>query len=100
MSKDVLPKMSSLPSATEFASIQKALLSMEKDEETLRSHEILTSGINNIKQLERQGLAIRKIGVHERRTGLYGKTILVFGKSITGKSESDELPANTLSNGK
>ena len=94
-------KMPVLPSAEQFYTLQNELLSLEKEEEAVRNREILTNK-NNIKQLERQGIALRKIIIQERRTGLYGKSILVFGNpSNVGKdASSSELPANTLSNGK
>ena len=88
-----------LPSAEQFFHHQNKLLSLEREEETGRNLELLTNH-RDIKQLERQGVAIRKTIIHERRTGLYGKSILVFGKQGVGKDQSGDLPANTLSNGK
>ena len=83
----------------EKANLQNKLLSLEREEETGRNRELLTNH-GDVKQLERQGIALRKTIIHERRTGLYGKSILVFGKQPVGKDQSGELPANTLSNGK
>ena len=89
-----------LPSTEEFFTHQTNLLSLEKEEETGRNLELLTNK-NDVKQLERQGIALRKITIQERRTGLYGKSILVFGKpGGAGKEQFGDLPANTLSNGK
>ena len=87
-----------LPSAEQFVTNQSSLLCMEREEETERNRDVLTNKGGDIKQLERQGVALRKTAIQERRTGLYGKTILVFGKLGNGK-ESLELPANTLTNG-
>ena len=88
-----------LPSAEQFFHHQNKLLSLEREEETGRNRELVTNH-GDIKQLERQGIALRKTTILERRTGLYGKSILVFGKSGGGKDQNGELPANTLSNGK
>ena len=89
-----------LPSTEEFFTHQTKLLYLEKEEETGRNLELLTNK-NDVKQLERQGIALRKITIQERRTGLYGKSILVFGKpGGAGKEQFGDLPANTLSNGK
>ena len=89
-----------LPSTEEFFTHQTKLLYLEKEEETGRNLEVLTNK-NDVKQLERQGIALRKITIQERRTGLYGKSILVFGKpGGAGKEQFGDLPANTLSNGK
>ena len=89
-----------LPSTEDFFTHQTKLLSLEKEEETGRNLELLTNK-NDVKQLERQGIALRKITIQERRTGLYGKSILVFGKhGGAGKEQFGDLPANTLSNGK
>ena len=88
-----------LPSAEQFFYHQNKLLSLEREEETERNRDLLTNH-GDIKQLERQGTALRKTVILERRTGLYGKSILVFGKQRFGKNQTDDLPANTLSNGK
>ena len=96
MSKNDLPL---LPSAEQFFHHQNKLLSLEREEETGRNRELITNH-GDIKQLERQGIALRKTTILERRTGLYGKSILVFGKPGGGKDQNGELPANTLSNGK
>ena len=87
-----------LPSADQFVTNQSSLLSLEREEETERSRDVLANKGGDIKQLERRGVALRKNAIQERRTGLYGKTILVFGK-YGNKKESLELPANTLTNG-
>ena len=92
-------KLPLLPSAEQFFHHQNKLLSLEREEETGRNLDLLTNH-GDIKQLERQGIALRKTIIQERRTGLYGKSILVFGKQGFGKDQNVDLPANTLSNGK
>ena len=100
MSKnDELNKLPLLPSAEQFFHHQNKLLSVEREEETGRNRDLLANH-GDIKQLERQGIALRKTIIQERRTGLYGKSILVFGKQGFGKDQNVDLPANTLSNGK
>ena len=91
-------KLPILPSAEQFSAHHGALLSLEREEETGRNRELLTNSNSDIKQLERQGIALRKTVIQERRTGLYGKSILVFGKPA-GKEAGTDLTANTLSNG-
>ena len=103
MSKnDLSNELPLLPSTEQFFLHHNALLSLEREEETGRNRELLTNK-GDVKQLERQGIALRKTVIQERRTGLYGKSILVFGKPSYGAGRNQsgqDLPANTLSNGK
>ncbi|XP_064609271.1 DNA-binding protein SMUBP-2-like [Liolophura sinensis] len=69
------------------------LLEIERDaeiEETRVLHENLPA-----KELQRRGVCLLKLRIAERRTGLYGRSIVTFEPHVSGQ----ELPSHTLSPG-
>ena len=76
----------------QFILRQKELLTQEHEAEKAESASLLEGA--SVKELCHQGIAVQKLWISGRRTGLYGRIILTFCR---GKSE--ELSSHQLSVG-
>ena len=48
-----------------------------------------------VKELQRRGVCLLKLRISERKTGLYGRTVLIFGPYWEGK----DLPSHNFTPG-
>jgi hypothetical protein len=78
-----------------FAKLQGELLNLERSCEVERAQELVRAHSSDARELEKRGLALRRVVVSESRTGLYGRTVISYSKE-----KSVPLPATNISNGK
>ncbi len=78
-----------------FAKLQGELLNLERSCEVERAQDLVRAHSSDARELEKRGLALRRVVVSECRTGLYGRTVVTYSKE-----KSVPLPATNISNGK
>jgi hypothetical protein len=87
-------KVISRYSLERFAQLQGELLALERDAEVERAQELVRVHSSDAKELEKRGVALRRVLVSESRTGLYGRTVVTYCKD-----KALPLPATNISNG-
>ena len=91
-----------------FAKKQLKLLDLERNAEIEESVTLRRSG--DIKELEKRGICVSKLSIVNECTGLYGKHLVTFVRSVAGKTKSskekaehfqkDQFSSHCFSNGK
>jgi hypothetical protein len=77
-----------------FAKLQGELLNLERTCEVERAQDLVRAHSSDARELEKRGLALRRVVAAESRTGLYGRTVITYTKE-----KSVPLPATSISNG-
>ena len=77
-----------------FAKLQGELLNLERTCEVERAQDLVRAHSSDARELEKRGLALRRVVAAESRTGLYGRTVITYIKE-----KSVPLPATSISNG-
>ncbi|XP_065072348.1 DNA-binding protein SMUBP-2-like [Rhopilema esculentum] len=90
-----------------FAKKQLKLLDLERNAEIEESVTLRRSG--DIKELEKRGICVSKLSIVNECTGLYGKHLVTFVRSVAGNTKSskekaesfqkDQLSSHCFSNG-
>lgn len=85
-----------------FADIQRKLLGKEREAEIERTKDLLTSSESSnfsFKRafiLEKKGLGLRKLRVHDWCSSIFGKSLVSLGKY---DANNPDLPASSITNG-
>jgi hypothetical protein len=82
-------------SLEKFAKLQGELLNLERSCEVERAQDLVRAHCSDARELEKRGLALRRVQASESRTGLYGRTVVSYCKE-----KAAPLPATSISNGK
>ena len=81
-------------SLEKFAKLQGELLTLERSCEVDRAQDLVRAHSSDARELEKRGLALRRVQPIESRTGLYGRTVVSYCKE-----KAAPLPATSISNG-
>ena len=81
-------------SLEKIAKLQGELLNLERSCEVERAQDLVRAHSSDARELEKRGLALRRVQATENRTGLYGRTVVSYCKE-----NAAPLPATSISNG-